>query len=653
MNTETTAKPHFMCSTMCEIGNYLRRMLAVVCFVAFAFGVQSIASGTTLGNVQFSNSCKVELNSQFNEAVALLHSFEFKEAVAIFEQVERRDPTCSIAAWGVALANTEWDGANASPKTLHDGWEQLRPWLSVQAATQREQMYLDAIRGMYEGYSDIPGSVRWRRYLGRMATIRGRYPQDSDAAMFYALGLVWTAGEGKKGIQRRRRALRILLPLFSELPDHPGAAHYIIHAADTPELAAVALPAARKYAEIAPASPHAIHMPSHIFSRLGYWPEMIQSNEESARVAAEWVRDGRNGRFDEQHALTYLEYGYLQLSQRDNALEQISRIREVMSGPGGDSWAEVDARISYDVETADWPDALKVEPPPTSPFQENFDVFWVHAMAASRLGRIQDARTSLTNLSESIAQQRSGINYAHILHIYLLQAQAAVQEAEGKSEEAIHTLRSAVVYERAHPVDYPNVLAPPSAEILGTLFLRLHKLSDARGAFQQSLRMAPNRLNSLEGLKQSQFIAGPLARLTLVRRTHGLATALIAQTVEQAKAKDLGAGYLSRSFRRRPDRSRGWHWSRVLLHNSGGSLLSRCLLRSFLDRRTFLRRLFNNGFLPSGCGFLCLPFRRRRCSLLRPTPPCSVLDCPSASRTESSFLFGWSLGSFRRPRGWL
>jgi len=245
-------------------------------------------------------------------------------------------------------------------------------------------------------------------------------------------------------------------------------------------------------------------MPSHIFSRLGYWAEMIRSNEESARVAAEWVKDGRNGRFDEQHALTYLEYGYLQLNQRDKAREQISRIREVMNAPGGDPWAEIDARVSYDVETSDWDEALKLEPPPSSPFQENFDVFWVHALAAARLGRVDAARSALRSLSGSIAQQRIGINYAHILHIYLLQAQAAVQVAEGEPKAAVRKLRSAIDYERAHPVDYPNILAPPSAEVLGELLLDIHDAASAHRAFQQALFMAPNRLRSLDGLREAQ-----------------------------------------------------------------------------------------------------------------------------------------------------
>src|ERR1700678_3303552 len=215
----------------------------LLCLAAFACGAESVASAATLGKVDFENSCKAEVRPQINEAVALLHSFEFNESEPIFDQVEHCDPACSIAAWGKALARTEWEGPNAPQKTLQEGWEQLRPWLSIKAGTQREQMYLGAVRSMYEGYSDTPGRTRWSRYLVRMAALRRQYPQDRDASMLYALGLVWTAGEGRRGIAQRGRALRILLPLFSKLPDHPGAAHYIIHAADTPELAKIALTA--------------------------------------------------------------------------------------------------------------------------------------------------------------------------------------------------------------------------------------------------------------------------------------------------------------------------------------------------------------------------------------------------------------------------
>lgn len=360
-------------------------------------------------------------------------------------------------------------------------------------------MYISAIRKMYEDYETVSAQERWNQYLARMNLICKKYPHDINASLFYALGLVWTSGSGHDGLDRRRRALDILMPIFAAHPNDPGAAHYIIHAADTPELAEIALPAARKYASIAPDSPHAVHMPSHIFGRLGYWNELIASNERSAMVAAEWVSSGRDGRFDELHALTYLEYGYLQLGQFDKAREQITRIQDLMSGPGGDLWAEVDARIVYDVQIRDWRDALLIQPPKGSPPKENFDAYWVHAIAAAELGSVALAKSSLTELSVSAAQQNANRD---ILHLDVAQAEAAVAAVTGKPAEAIAILRDAVGYEQQHPVDYPNVLTPPSAELLGMLLLKQNRPAEAKAAFQTALALAPNTLHSVQGIKR-------------------------------------------------------------------------------------------------------------------------------------------------------
>jgi hypothetical protein len=251
------------------------------------------------GEVQFANSCAPSIQQSLQKAIALLHSFEFAEATATFRTVESGDPSCTIAAWGIALSNTERQGANRPARFLESGWKELQPWLSRAAKTERERMYLDAVSKLYEGYESTPGDERWRRYIAAMQQLRSRYPKDKEAAIFYALALEETAGSGKAGIEQRREALDILLPLFEENPNHPGVAHYILHAADTPELAEIALPAARRYAAIAPASPHALHMPSHIFSRLGYWQESLDSNIASTQVAAGWVAEGRDGLFDE------------------------------------------------------------------------------------------------------------------------------------------------------------------------------------------------------------------------------------------------------------------------------------------------------------------------------------------------------------------
>lgn len=479
-------------------------MASVIPYIAIlALFCVTVRATTTngLGEAHFGISCHPQVQDTFDRGVALLHSFEFTEAQKSFREVEHQDPQCAIAAWGVALAQTQRAGANASPKALAAGWVELRPWLAVRPGTEREQMYIEAVRKMYEDYDHVTGQERWNRYLAAMESIRKRFPDDLNASLFYALGLVWTAGSGKVGLDQRQKALDVLLPIFAEHPDDPGAAHYIIHAADTPELARKALPAARKYATIAPDSPHAVHMPSHIFGRLGYWNELIASNERSANVAAQWVAYGRDGRFDELHALTYLEYGFLQTGRLAKAREQVARIHDLMSGKGGDPWAEVDARILYDVQAHEWQDALSIQPTVGSPVKENFDVYWVHAMAAAELANVEVAKKSLAELSESVAQHKGSDD---ILHLDLAQATAEVAAAMGKTDEAIDTLRGAVTFEQQHPVDYPNVLTPPSAELLGILLLKQHRPAEAALAFEAALAVAPNTLHAVEGAKKAE-----------------------------------------------------------------------------------------------------------------------------------------------------
>ena len=310
-------------------------------FVAFRVGVVAILfvaqlspALDSLGDVHFPTSCKVGAQKTFDSGVALLHSFEFREAEAAFRNVERQDPACVIAAWGVALSTSERAGASAPQKDLAKGWAELQPWLTTKAHTEREQMYVDAVRAMYEDYATIPGAKRWNNYLAVMGQLRVKYPNDINASLFYGLGLTWTAESGEQGLRQRREALAIFLPIFQRYPNNPGAAHYIIHAADTPELVSEALPAARKYAAIAPDSPHALHMPSHLFNRLGLWQDSIDTNEASACVAAEWMKEGRAGSFDEFHALNNIEYAYLQLGEDRRANEVVGQIRNLAAKGG-------------------------------------------------------------------------------------------------------------------------------------------------------------------------------------------------------------------------------------------------------------------------------------------------------------------------------
>ena len=454
-----------------------------------------------LGDVHFPISCRTEVQSRFDTGIALLHSFEFREAEEVFRQVEGDDSRCVIAAWGMALSTTERSGADAPQKDLAKGWAQLQPWLAIKPGTEREQMYVDAVRAMYERYDIISGADRWHEYLNRMEEIRRKYPNDINASLFYGLGLTWTAGSGKKGIEQRKEALAIFLPIFHKYPDNPGAAHYIIHAADTAELAAVALPSARKYAAIAPDSPHALHMPSHIFNRLGYWSESIETNQASARVAAEWMKTGRgDGIFDELHALNNIEYGYLQLGQDQLARQVIGRIGEV-ARTGSDPWLVLDARIYYDLETHDWQDAAKIEPPSGSRFEENFDAYWIETIGAARSGDAHKAEQALEQYRKSSEAWDKEHGREHTAGVALTEAQAWTMFSAGQDEKEVAHLRRIGQYERDHPMYYADILPRPTGEMLGDMLLQMGRPDEALETYKGALELAPNRLDSLLGAR--------------------------------------------------------------------------------------------------------------------------------------------------------
>ena len=461
----------------------------------------------SLGDVHFPISCKPTTQQTFDSGIALLHSFEFREAESAFRTVEKEDPKCVIAAWGVALSTTERAGANAPQKDLAKGWAELQPWLSVKAGTEREQIYVDAIRVMYEGHANVPGSKRWDDYLARMRKLRDKYPDDINASLFYGLGLTWTAGPGERGLEQRREALAIFLPIFQKFPNNPGAAHYIIHAADTAELAAEALPAARKYATIAPDSPHALHMPSHIFNRLGLWRDSIQTNEASARVASEWVKAGRDGIGDEFHALNNIEYASLQLGDDEKARATMTRIA-ALAQKQTDPWLSIDARIYYDIETHNWKDAKQIEPPPSSAVEENFDAYWIQTIGAARSGDSKRARTALEKYRDSETAWNKSHGFGDILGVGLAEAEAWTLFSEGKQQEAVERLRSMVAFERDHPMYYADILPRPTGEMLGDMLLQMNKPAEALIAYQASLKLAPNRLDSLLGASRAANLAG-------------------------------------------------------------------------------------------------------------------------------------------------
>jgi tetratricopeptide (TPR) repeat protein len=305
-----------------------------------------------------------------------------------------------------------------------------------------------------------------------------------------------------------KQALDILLPIFASDPRSPGAAHYIIHATDSADLAQIGLPAARKYASIAPDSPHALHMPSHIFCRLGLWQEAIRSNEDSARVAHQWVLEGRRGGvFDEEHARNTMIYAYLQSGQTAAARRQINLVAAVESLPiaHGDGWMKVDNQMRYDLELRDWKDAAQIDPPSGAHFEDNFETYWIHTMAESQLGKITLARDSYSKFLKSAEMFPHKDEYAVATGIKLetIQGEAILLHAEHHDAESVAKLQEGAAFEKKSFVYYPDSLPRPSEELLGDLLMTLHRVCEAKTAYQRALLVTPNRFNSVFGAFRS------------------------------------------------------------------------------------------------------------------------------------------------------
>ena len=367
-------------------------------------------NGEKLGEVQFATSCNEVAQKEFNRAVALLHSFQFSRAIEGFNAVLEEDATCGIAYWGIALS--DWSNPFAEGMKdkgqLQAGRESVERGKTVGAKTDRERAYLAAVGKLYSDYESTPQQARLIAYRDAMQDVAAKYPEDHEAQIFYALALTASEDPSDKTYAGRLQAGAILEKLFEEEPTHPGLAHYIIHTYDVPALAGRALVAARRYSEIAPDAPHALHMPSHTFTRMGYWQESIDSNIAAAAAAR---REGQTA--EELHASDYEIYAYLQTGQdeaarrvRDSLPEIASRFdpKAVISGAGGPAvgyfaLAAIPAR--YALERQDWKQAAQLALRET-PFPHTDAMTWfARGLGAARLGEEAAANESATALEQS------------------------------------------------------------------------------------------------------------------------------------------------------------------------------------------------------------------------------------------------------------
>jgi len=478
-----------------------------------------------LGRVNFLISCSPKAQQQFNLAVAWLHSFEYEEAEKEFAGVSATDPRCGMAYWGIAMSNFHPLWVPPTAAELQKGSAAAEKAKTLSASTKRERDYIEAIGVFYRDAGKIDHRTRTFAYCESMKSLYQTYPTDLEAAVFYSLSLVTTGTMVHDKIYaREKEAAEILKRVLAREPQHPGVAHYMIHGYDYPALAPLALSAARSYAKIAPASAHAQHMPSHIFTRLGLWQEAIRSNLDAHAAARAYAkRNHLTDAWDEQlHAMDYLAYAYLQGGQDKKALgvvEELNNIRQVDPLTFKVAYAVSAIPARYTLERRQWSVAAKLplDPAgiPTFPWGKfrwaQAHIQFARAIGAARTGDITSARKEIDELAaihKSLTETPGDYDWAKQVDIERQVASAWVKFAEGKKEEALSIMRDVAILDDEtdkHPVT-PGALLP-AREQLGELLLELKKPVAALVEFETALRNTPNRFNALLGAARAARLA--------------------------------------------------------------------------------------------------------------------------------------------------
>ncbi len=463
------------------------------------------------GEVSFSLSCNYDTQKSFDLAVTFLHSFQYEEAEKAFVRVIDEDPGCAMAYWGVAMSIYHSLWAPPSLEGLEKGSKILKIAESI-SKSSREKEYLDAIGAYFTDWAKIDHKTRALNMEKKMEEIYNKYEDDVEAAIFYALALNSTADPTDKSYTNQRKAGGILESIFPDQPNHPGIAHYIIHNYDNVELAHLALPTARKYAEIAPASAHAQHMPSHIFTRLGIWRESIESNldsESSAQCYAE--THDLDGHWEQMHAMDYMIYAYLQIADNINANEQYNRLQAMNKTYSADfltayPFASIPARIV--LENKQWAEAANLKFHSWELQWEQFPweksiIHFARALGSSHMGDINSAEKELAilqSLQQELAAKEGEEYKANQVLIQVMASQAWLNFAKGNNEEALILMQEAADMEdktEKHPVTPGEVL--PARELYGDLLLAMNKPSQALEAYEIDLKGHPNRFNGIYG----------------------------------------------------------------------------------------------------------------------------------------------------------
>ena len=501
--------------------------LAVGLVLTFAIAANAqdhnhATSAEKLGSVSFATSCNAAAQFPFNRAVALLHSFEYQQAIDGFGATLAADRSCAMAEWGIALSrwsNPFAAGIRPAP-LLQQGRAAVDRARAIGAKTERERAYIDAVSLLYDRFDSIDQAGRVRAYRDAMSKVAAAYPNDSEASIFHALSVAVAASPADTTFADQLKAGAILERLIARQPDHPGLAHYIIHAYDAPPLAGRALVAARRYAKIAPSAAHALHMPSHTFTRLGYWQDSIETNIASGDIAK---RAGSTA--EELHAMDYRAYAYLQTAQDRDAKAMLDALPDVASrfdpnaiggaAPGSAgvfALAAIPAR--YALERGAWTEAAKLAPHPSKfPYTEALTYF-ARAIGGARTGDIATVRMSieaLGNIHDQLAKAGEAY-WAEETEIQRRGASAWLAFAEHRNADALTEMRAAVEREDATDKSAvtPGPLAP-ARELLGEMLLELKDPAQARKEFEATMKKEPNRFRAVSGAARASALMGDKA----------------------------------------------------------------------------------------------------------------------------------------------
>jgi len=474
-----------------------------------------------LGRVVFPTSCTPQAQAQFERALAMLHSFFFPETIKAFSAVAETDPNCAIAYWGIAVSQRPnplvgpFDAA-----TLKRGLEAVQKGQTIGAKTERERDWLAAIEQFYKDYDKVDQDTRAKNYEKAMEALAKKYPDDVEAKIFHALALNETFDH--KTMNNLVKAIEILEPIDKQYPDHPGVTHYLIHSYDFPALADRGVPAANKYAKIAPAAPHALHMPAHIYSMVGMWDASIASNLASVAVAKEYTEKSKlDGVLaGVPHAYDFMEYAYLQLGQDAKAkalIEENAAIQKVVGPQLAGRMAQAAVPARYMLERQDWRGAAQLKPlgfdiPPAEAVTH-----FARALGAARIGDVAAAQADVAKLIEIRAglEKANQSYWAGQVEIQVLAAQAWIAQAQSKPEEALKFMRAAADLEDSSEkhVAMENRFYP-MRELLGDLLMEQGQAGEALKTYEASMKNARERLRGFYGAAKAAEALGDKQKAT-------------------------------------------------------------------------------------------------------------------------------------------